>query len=192
MRRADLQQGVALLTALLSSPLPPSPQPRWHPPPPSPCAAPHSCRIPNKPTGTAQVSSPGRCHCCRAAGQPARFAGRRLAQPVIGLPVDRGTLSGRIEDLQGRFNLNNLGRLIPSLIWISSSDWWSSCRDRSRHGAQHRAGDSGLAGSDSDIYSGGGRRMRFIWRLIRVPGFQPVVHQHQRADGGEGDDRGAL
>jgi len=39
-----------------------------------------------------------------------RFDGRTdiWAQPIPPMPVERGTLHGRIEDMQGRFNLNNL------------------------------------------------------------------------------------
>lgn len=35
------------------------------------------------------------------------------AQPVPYLPIERGALHAHIEDLQGRFNLNNLGNLNP-------------------------------------------------------------------------------
>ena len=35
------------------------------------------------------------------------------ARPVQFLPIERGSLNGKIEDLQGRFNLNNLGALNP-------------------------------------------------------------------------------
>jgi Type II secretory pathway, component PulK len=38
------------------------------------------------------------------------------AQPVSDLPVDRGTVSGRLIDLQGRFNLNNLATANPQQL----------------------------------------------------------------------------
>src|SRR5690606_36699459 len=34
--------------------------------------------------------------------------GESWAQPLPPLPIDGGTVEGRLEDLQGRFNLNNL------------------------------------------------------------------------------------
>lgn len=39
--------------------------------------------------------------------------GDAWAQPIAFIPIDQGRISGRIEDLQGRFNLNNLGQLNP-------------------------------------------------------------------------------
>ncbi|TAM09613.1 MAG: general secretion pathway protein GspK [Nevskiaceae bacterium] len=45
----------------------------------------------------------------RRPGQPAvDYLGEQWAQPVTNLPYDRGTVSGHLIDLQGRFNLNNL------------------------------------------------------------------------------------
>lgn len=45
----------------------------------------------------------------RRAGQ-ADFAGEPWAIPIPNLPVEQGTAGGKIEDAQGRFNLNNLWR----------------------------------------------------------------------------------
>jgi len=39
--------------------------------------------------------------------------GEDWAKPVDYLPVEQGAVRGRIEDLQGRFNLNNLGTVQP-------------------------------------------------------------------------------
>ncbi|HEU0195848.1 MAG TPA: type II secretion system minor pseudopilin GspK [Nevskiaceae bacterium] len=45
----------------------------------------------------------------RRPGQPdVDFLGQQWAQPVDNLPYGRGSVSGRLVDLQGRFNLNNL------------------------------------------------------------------------------------
>jgi len=40
------------------------------------------------------------------------------ARPVDFLPIDNGTLRGRVEDLQGRFNLNNFATTDPNLLKI--------------------------------------------------------------------------
>lgn len=45
----------------------------------------------------------------RRPGQPnIDYLGEQWAQPVANLPYDRGSVSGQLIDLQGRFNLNNL------------------------------------------------------------------------------------
>ncbi len=115
------------------------------------------------------------------------------ARPVVNLQVEGGTLSGRLQDLSGRFNLNNLlgrdGR--PDPLWLEryrrllarlglSSSLADSLLDWLDADSQPRP-----SGAEDGLYLGRGYRARngriqALAELSRVAGYTPEVLQRLR------------
>lgn len=102
------------------------------------------------------------------------------AQPITYLPFDRGGVSGRLVDLQGRFNLNNLGALnpkpalaqlqrlienVPGGEDVSTADLGIAIRNWL--GA--RAGQGAVAGPGDEIYLSLNPPYRASHRLMQSP-----------------------
>ena len=125
------------------------------------------------------------------------YLGEFWAQPVDYLPVDNGVLSGRVIDLSGRFNLNNLNqpdpqgaravevftRLIRSLNDLQGIDpdaIVSAIRDWIDADAETRfpgGAEDGIYLSKSPAYRAANRPFESVTELRLVEGVTPTLYQ---------------
>lgn len=112
------------------------------------------------------------------------------ARTLPPLRHEGATVNGRISDIQGRFNLNNLrhatgvvneqardayqrlliGLGLPAELADTLADWLDA--DDSRRAAGAEAGDYAAAGADA---SGSGRPLNSVGELLRIRGYSPAV-----------------
>ncbi|HEX4301020.1 MAG TPA: type II secretion system minor pseudopilin GspK [Gammaproteobacteria bacterium] len=111
--------------------------------------------------------------------------GQDWAQQLPPLPVEGGQIQGKIEDLQGRFNINNLStpqglaqfqRLLTALdqdptLAAAAQQWFTGTP-----GGASDATDDYYSRLQPPYLSGGGAPMQSVSELLLVKGITPAVY----------------
>ena len=176
--RTGHQAGVALITVLLIVFLPALPPPVW-----LPCSNWRSVVAPcsstsSRPGCTRSASNSGRWSFWRATVRENKIdhPNETWAKLPLVLPVEGGELSGRISDLQGCFNLNNLWQPAPG---GQSPD--PDANDRERPPMGRGAGD-GIANGDGGPYLRNRRPPTQVTRRTQVARQTQAIAIQTRAD----------